>query len=780
MTIEARPEVIDLQPHPRLLSVLGDIEFAPWQCLAELIDNAFDEFLRHPEIEQPTVTVTLPGRGSNPGTAEVWVKDNGPGLTLEHLQNALRAGWTSNDRFGQLGLFGMGFNIATARLGSIAVVRTARREASHWTVVTIDLPAMQAQGHFDVPVRTEPKEQPDDHGTEILIRDLKPEHHDALVRRQPAIRSVLGDVYSYLLTQRDFHLIVDRQKVKPRRPCAWSPERSVVRRGDRIPAIIPIDVPLADRLACLECGQWQDDIGEHTCVRCHGARLDRRQRRIWGWVGVQRYLHQSDFGIDFLRNGRKILLRDTSLFSWIDPDEPSGGGLREYPVEIPNGQGRLIGEIHIDHVPVNYQKNAFEYGGPDWARVKRVLRGEGPLLPEKARQLGFTEANGSPLARLISGYRRNSAGLKCLTPGDNRGPIHERTREWADLFHKGDADYETDERWYQAAYEHDHPTPAPEPDPGGDDADDVLRRAGLDDYAPWNGQPANPDPRPEPAPAETEDDRRARWRASARPVPDLESSFGLPGRGAAVRVSAAWRVHGHPYQIGPVGEDPRPVYVATLRGAAVELFVDDEHPIFTEFAVEMRDLVVFELADFMRTRDGGTDDLGELFAKLKQRCLPDHKVTGPFLKQNADRLVARIREVMQPIVAGNSSGYWQRMTDSERASTQRTFAVEGGRGDWEEILSNGDWLDYAPALSLVRVVSTRPDAFLDRRVFRTAYASLTDEQAQRAGLERVTDLLADVAALSDQPMRRSAEELQRGRLSIWLLEAELADEGEAI
>ena len=46
-TTEASPrmEVIDIGPHPRLLSVLGDIEFALWQCLAELVDNAFDDFL---------------------------------------------------------------------------------------------------------------------------------------------------------------------------------------------------------------------------------------------------------------------------------------------------------------------------------------------------------------------------------------------------------------------------------------------------------------------------------------------------------------------------------------------------------------------------------------------------------------------------------------------------------------------------------------------------------------------------------------------------------------
>ena len=72
MVIEAtgaspRTEVIDIGPHPRLLSVLGDIEFAAWQCLAELVDNAFDDFLVAPpaEGETPTVGITLPGRGSS-------------------------------------------------------------------------------------------------------------------------------------------------------------------------------------------------------------------------------------------------------------------------------------------------------------------------------------------------------------------------------------------------------------------------------------------------------------------------------------------------------------------------------------------------------------------------------------------------------------------------------------------------------------------------------------------------------------------------------------------
>jgi hypothetical protein len=761
---------IDLRPHPRVLSVLGDIEFAPWQCIAELVDNSFDEFLRHPLAdERPRVSVTLPGRNSRPAEAEVWITDNGPGLTLDQLQDALRAGWTSNDRHGSLGLFGMGFNIATARMGNVTVVRTARIEDPHWTVVTLDLPGMQRAGHFDAPVRTEPKTHPGEHGTEIVVRDLKPALHDQLSRSSRKLRETLGDVYSYLLTKQDFELTVDSTAVQPRRPCVWATDRFVVRSGERIPARIDIDETLGERLACLDCGTWQDDLGDAECRQCRGHRLVARERRIWGWVGIQRYTHKTDFGIDFLRNGRKILLRDKTMFDWFDPDDPTASGEREYPIEVPY-EGRIVGEIHVDHLWVPYQKNAFETTSPDWARVRRTLRGEAPLRPNKARELHY-ETNRSPLAQLFAGYRRTDPGLKYLVPGDGRAALLSRAREWADLFQKGEADYQTDAIWYEQAALHDRPSHEPELEPGPGDEGDAFTRAGLDD-----DESADPAITPEPPPpAETEDDRRERWRSTGVAIPDLQTSFGLRGRGSALQVIGAWRVSGNRGRIGPAQRLGQPVYIGTSRGAEVEIFIDDEHPIFTDFAVDVRDLVTIALADYLRTREGTQDDIGTLFAQLKEQCLSDQRVTGPFLKDSADRLLDRIRETMAPIVSGNSTGYWALLLEPEKAATQQRFVAEGGRGSWDDTISEGRWLEYTPAKSLVRLLTGRPDAFLDGRVFAAAYATLTDAEAQRAGLERVTDLLSDVAALSDQPVRRRSEELQRGRLSVSLLSDELTE-----
>lgn len=768
MTTRAMPETINVQPHPRLLSVLGDIEFAPWQCIAELVDNSFDEFLRRPvtDGEAPTVWVTLPGRSSTPRDGEVWVKDNGVGMTLEQLNSTLRAGWTANDRYGQLGLFGVGFNIATARLGHLAVVRTALVDEPDWTVVTVDLRKLAAGGHFDLPVTTEPKTEPREHGTEIVIRNLKPEHHDPLRRQQAKIRQILGDVYSYLLDDKGFRLVVDGDAVKPRRACVWNASRYVVRGGERIPAVIPIDERLADRQACLDCGAWQDSP-DGSCTECGGGRLEVRERRIWGWVGIQRYLHPTDYGIDFIRNGRKILLRDDSLFRWDDPDDPGGRGEIEYPIEVPRA-GRIVGEIHVDHVRVNYQKNAFEYETPDWKRVVRVLRGEGPLLPKKARDAGYTIRNTSPLARLHAGYRRNDAGLKYLIPGDGKNALHERAKEWAERFRKGDAEFQTDEKWYLAARQHDQP-PAPPSDPvpaPGDilDAKGLLgtRREPSDTF----GATAAPLQSPE-----TEDDRRARWRLNGNRLTDMEAKFGLPGYGAALQVTA-WLVHGE--RITRPGEiEPVPVYVGAGKGSTAEVFIDADHPVFADFAVDTRDLVVIELAEYLRVRDRSQRAISAVFYDLKDKCLPDHKIAGPFLSSAAGQILTRIREAMLPVVAGNAVGYWSLVSAGDQAAAERLFAMEGGCAAWSDVLASGEWVGYVPSSALVRLVAARPEAFLDGRVFRSAHLGLSDSVARMVSVDRITDLLGDVAVLADSPARRGPEELQRGRLSCLLLEREL-------
>src|SRR5437016_4106847 len=161
---------INLQPDPRILIAITHNPMRPIDALCELIDNAIDSFtdatrLGNP-IESPTIQVFLPKAvDADRGQGAISVLDNGPGLTLAQAQDALRAGFTSNNPFDRLGLFGMGFNISSGKLGRRTLFRTARREGAEMVDITIDLENMVRSRTYDVPVDRLPKDPPNFHGT---------------------------------------------------------------------------------------------------------------------------------------------------------------------------------------------------------------------------------------------------------------------------------------------------------------------------------------------------------------------------------------------------------------------------------------------------------------------------------------------------------------------------------------------------------------------------------------------------------------------------------------
>ena len=399
---------LDLTPDPRILEVLGDIPFQPWQCMAELVDNSFDAFQsqidRPEDAEQPTVWLEAP-KSANADDPNAFVRaaDNGPGMDEGSLERSLRAGYSGNQRYGSLGLFGMGFNIATARLGRVVEVRTTRSGDPSWAVVKIDFRDMQARRTFQAPLAYEGKADSEVSGTEIIVSNLTPEIRHAFKRAQliRGLRDQLGRVYSYILrdsgipgvpstdaTGLGYMLKLNAQVVRPYVHCVWSSERSVSVSGVEIPAVAIIDRQLAAAYACQDCGAWYS-IATDVCSECGATAVQLRERRVHGWIGVQRYLSGSDYGIDFLRGGRKILVADKRVFAW---EDPSGlGSLLEYPIEVPANQGRLVGEIHLDHVGVTYQKNDFERDTREWLDAVRFIRGEGPMQPRKARDLQYDE-----------------------------------------------------------------------------------------------------------------------------------------------------------------------------------------------------------------------------------------------------------------------------------------------------------------------------------------------------------------------------------------------------
>ena len=101
-------------------------------------------------------------------------------------------------------------------------------------------------------------------------------------------------------------------------------------------------------------------------------------------------------------------------------------------------------------------KDRFDRNDPAWEDMLRIVRGEGPLRPDKARELGCGE-NPSPLFRLYQTFRRSSpkpkvagAYAKLLVVLDN-----EQAGAMARSFYAGEQEYQTDEKWYALVEEAD-------------------------------------------------------------------------------------------------------------------------------------------------------------------------------------------------------------------------------------------------------------------------------------------------------------------------------------
>ncbi|MGY2198139.1 ATP-binding protein [Pseudomonas gingeri] len=748
---------LDLTPAPRVLQMLGEINLEQWRCIAELIDNSIDGFIdsarANRPIEQPEIVVSIPTTDTE--SARVSVKDNGPGMSLEVLENALRAGWSGNDPLSKLGLFGMGFNIATARLGLVTEVWTSRRGDPEQVGVRIDLEELRSSGNYRVPRQTRPKANHEDHGTEIIITRLKPEQRAFLARanNRTAVKKHLAKAYSSLLSTSEagaIRLTLGGARVTPLRPCVWDESRSIeLPDGNVVSAVERFDVALAPRRYCEHCmrtltsEQEQCPSGSSHCV------IIETPRKIRGWVGIQRYLDKTDFGVDFIRNGRKIEIGNKDLFTWNDgtADEI------EYPIDDPRSRGRFIGEIHLDHCQVSYTKNRFERDDPAWNEMVRVIRGEGPLRPNTARQKGF-EGNRSPLYRLFQAFRRTSPqgknGLwsRVMVVQDN-----DRAQQMAGSFANAEPDYLTDERWWQLVEEQDAKIlgdvpgavdglPIPDGFLGAPEPSDIS--GGNEKASPASGEPITAPPSHIPAPP------------MRRPIFELTRKYVHPTYRAEFEIEA-FSVDPSDPQI-PAGQ----AWTIRLEDVATRSYsylVDLTHDVFRSSTMTPLDALLIDLTyrtiEFLRGHSQEAT-VASILAEFRNEYCGDTRLDEQEIISVAGSILNDICRAVAHLVGESMAGVvYDELSPREKEGIARRMA---GRGvaDPRALIESGRYWEYADGGSVRQLFARRPEIFLDGNYWEDAFVTLdfgaidVTNEARLSTVARYDAYLGDAIWLSDQ------------------------------
>ncbi|MFE9102337.1 ATP-binding protein [Actinomadura geliboluensis] len=456
-------KLLDITPTPEVLFALTRTPITPLDALSELIDNAIDSFraaeiagtpspVRHVVIEVPGPSQVERGEGS------IRVRDTGLGLTSDQIANAMRAGYTSKNHFDTLGLFGMGFNIATGKLGRTTQVISARAEDDHAIRVTLDLPELVRSRAFEVKAEEIDKPAGLEHGTVVEVRGWWPkgDANHGFIREvaritKKTLRERIGRRYATILrgaSGQDVRITLNGEPCRAFEHCVWGESRFVERASyGRIPAFIPVNKEVGRSYRCLHDGV--DFRGAEVCPRCHRSESREIIQRVHGWVGIQRFDDKDRFGIDLIRNGRAIRANEKEAF-FVYQDPTTGISEREYPVD---GQyGRIVGEIHLDHVPVDFQKQHFQTSSQEWIDAVKLLRGES-LLPSKWSD---GEQNATPVARLFSGYRkvRNFGradmymGVYNSAKGKGARISREIEKQFYERFLNREPGYYDDARWW--------------------------------------------------------------------------------------------------------------------------------------------------------------------------------------------------------------------------------------------------------------------------------------------------------------------------------------------
>jgi len=786
--------IIDITPTPRILRVLGEIPFETWRCIAELIDNSIDAFMSNEtesvEDRERIINISWTSESAAAQNRTIEISDNACGMSIELLQNAVRAGYSSNDPIGNLGLFGMGFNIATARLGELTTILSTRKGDSEWIGIEIDFEKLIKSECFNAPIVREGKENPQESGTKIKISRLRQGILAELPNKESTIRRRLESTYAPLLSKREISIFVRGKQLKAQGHCVWSEERYVIYNKQNVSARIDIDRDLGDALFDLDrnCYLTGDEAEPYYVAQQKGEQLPpnivERRKRLTGWLGIQRYADTNGFGIDFIRNGRKILVSDKSLFQYENPY--TGQSELQYPLELGTTVGgRIVGELNVDYLIPTYQKNSFDKSDRSWAETVEAICGIGPFRSQSRKNYGFTEPNNSPLCLLVNAFQRNDKGTKCLFVPN------EIAKRYVKQFEKGAPEYLDDSLWWKAAQEADQ-----EKNTGGERATPVnIGISPSDDigaYLPgFDGGNS----------ARQENSEAVITNLSPNiltplPIPVLETSAlddliqrsnsiaQLSGNykfgNTQIKVRAYELKSGHILEKNmkkPCGFFP--------DGTSCDFIYNPQHTLLSQYPVTPKMLLLQYLSSRLMARDQLTDIVAT-FAIMVEESMSEARIDRQSLLDRAISAFNLLREklisVLQPRAIDVINCVHEAVGEVEDtiSDIQSNTALIAAFQSREE--SGFDVLYHVPYKTLLRIVEKFPEEVFDNKVLATPYSviQLADENATKRSRdeskERALAYLKDtlrVIVNSGHGQKDPKNELARASLSVDFLLKEL-------
>ena len=459
----------------------------------------------------------------------------------------------------------------------------------------------------------------------------------------------------------------------------------------------------------------------------------------------------------------------------------------DYPIDGPFG--RIVGEIHLDYVPVDFLKRDFQRSTPEWQRAMSFIRGDSSLQPT---QKG-ADANQSPMFKLYQGYRSvRIAGTKDMYMGywdaTKNGP-HRISREVEEdfirRFKNKEPGYFDDAKWWEKVEEADKP-PVPElptcPECGAQilETDEVCSVCGnilkgKNCIKCGKKIPASAKICPECG-ASQEAEIMKPWKCDICGKVNTASSTHCANCGqekgtkntlaieylkehsnkddglsidnctvrlpdGSVSTSLKVTVYVTSVHITPnLSKDDLPVYISRNEIGTIDIFIDRTHKIFTNYSITPEILIASEVADRIKVLSGAGHDIEGIGSISTIAWQIIEKYWKAALERNSDNtkneitgLFTTIRERLAMTIGSEAEDYYKEMNDAQSTEMAKAIISSGyDISNISDMKKNGTYLRFVNDDFVIRLFELNPALFFDGRVWDDKYDTLSAPEELKA------------------------------------------------
>ena len=764
---------IDLTPDPRILKMLGEIPLKGWQCVAELIDNSIDGFINN--NKKNTIIVTIPSPSELKNNLPLIIEDNGIGMKFEDFNKALKAGYSGKASDDNLGLFGMGFNISTAKLGNKTVVWTSTKDDNKDIGVEIDFFKMQRERTFITELKTRPNSKTSSKGksgTTIEVSNYTGSGSQLLKSRED-IKRKLNFAYSKkLFESKKLELNVNGDRINGKIHCIWDHSKSsryATYKNEKFPPYVEIlptklrTVPYCNY--CLsELSFLSDDILPVVCDYCgEEGNISKKDYVISGWIGIQRFFDPNDYGVDIIRNGRIIEPNVKEIFKWIPRDSYTidedkleklnkfNGVLPEYPIDNKGIGGRIVGEIYADFIKPRYTKDSFDRTEL-WYDAMEIIRGDSPLQKDWASKYMGMPLNTSPLSRLYHAYRRTEPGqanLVCGSPtGDTANPGNILSLQYYDKYIAGDPDFQDDEKWFELVM-------LAEGKVDEDDIDEIEDGYGEDSGEGTSTTDGRPSPEDDPYYGVKEE-------LSVLEI-DLSSDIDISKKNVTI------------YKWTPQRLVFRPIIFINVSSKEWHFLINQHHNMVKDFTEGWEDVFLMEIAHrfavLVSEKDKWT--ITSIYYTLKNKYFKERLLNKDKLVTSAGELVDDILEYL--IRTPQTFERKPTLTEKEIEMLRRNYvAIENKEIKKTSILTKDtEFLRYMDKPYIFKFIADFPQFIFDGKFFDLPYLTITDIELResrlniyKSNLSNVSWILSTLSDITSQTLLSNKNNIIKAKLSL--------------